>query len=49
MALLAWCGIGNFLFIWLPEYLGQRKATAEERATAWVNSHPIQPRVRNMR
>lgn len=49
IAFLVLCGIGNFFFIWLPEYLVQRKATAEERATEWVNNHPIRTKVRRMR
>lgn len=48
MAMLAVFSVYSFLFEWLPRYLKRRKATAAERATAWVNAHPIQPRGREI-
>lgn len=37
----------SLVFEWLPDYL--RGRTSEERATEWVNSHPIKKRVRRTR
>lgn len=39
----------SILFEWLPRYLKRRKATAADRATEWVNTHPIQPKWRTMK
>lgn len=46
MALCAFCCVHSLLFEWLPDYLKRRKATAEERATEWVNNHPLKLRRR---
>ena len=44
MAMLTVFCIYSLLFEWLPNYLTYRKATAAERATEWVNSHPLKGR-----
>ena len=49
MAVCAVFCIYSLIFEWLPGYLRQRKATAADRATEWVNSHPIKTRVRKIR
>ena len=46
MALCASYCIHSLLVEWLPDYLRRRKATAEERATEWVNNHPLKLRRR---
>ena len=49
MAVLVVFGVYGLLFEWLPDHLRRRRATASERATEWVNAHPIQPKVRRIR
>jgi hypothetical protein len=46
MALCASYCIHSLLVEWLPDYLRRRKSTAEERATEWVNNHPLKLRRR---
>lgn len=49
MALAGVFGIYSLFVEWLPNHMRQRKATAADRATAWVNAHPIQTKGRKMR
>lgn len=49
MALAAVFSVYSLMVEWLPNYLRRRKATAADRATEWVNAHPIQTKGRKMR
>ena len=47
LLIMAMCSsycIYSLLFEWLPDYLKKRKATAADRATEWVNNHPLKGR-----
>ena len=45
---VVFCGY-SLLAEWLPNYLRYRKATAAERATEWVNNHPLKQKGRKTR
>ena len=48
-AVVAVFGVYSLLFEWLPDYLKPRKVTKAHREMEWLNSHPIQPKVRRIR